>query len=52
MNKFDDFPVERLNPTDSNEDMVCFYCKTPVKVIQGKLENHKEDCVYRKQKSQ
>jgi hypothetical protein len=52
MDQFDDYPKERLNPTDTNEDMVCFFCKTPVKIIQGKLENHTENCNYRKQKTQ
>jgi hypothetical protein len=51
MEQFDDYPKERLNPEDSNDDMVCFFCKTPVKTIQGKLENHANNCTYRKQKS-
>lgn len=47
MEKFKDYPKERINSDDTNEDMVCFFCKTPVKNIQDKLENHQPECKYR-----
>ena len=50
MEKFEDYLKERLSAADTNEDMVCFFCKTPVKEIQGNLEKHKPDCKYRLKK--
>ena len=47
MKEYDDYPIERCNSLDTNKEMVCFFCKTPVSQINGKLENHKSDCKYR-----
>jgi hypothetical protein len=45
-----DYPKERVNALDSNENMVCFFCKKPVKEINDKLEAHAPDCKYRLKK--
>jgi len=50
MKKFEDYPKERINATDTNEAAVCFFCKTLVNEIQGDLKKHKSDCKYRLQK--
>lgn len=52
MEKFEDYPTERTSADKTNENMVCFFCKTPVKDIQGKLETHKPDCKYRIKKEE
>ncbi len=52
MGKFEDYPRERINAKDTNEDMVCFFCKTPVSEIQGDLEKHKSNCKYRIKKEE
>jgi hypothetical protein len=47
---YNDYPKERVDPLDSNEGMVCFFCKKPVKEINDTLEGHASDCKYRVKK--
>ena len=50
MAEYNDYPKERIDPSHSNDQQVCFFCKRPVSEIDGKLENHAPDCKYRLKK--
>lgn len=51
MANYSDYPKERQDPLDTtNKDMVCFFCKRPVKTINDTLEGHDTSCKYRKKK--
>ena len=52
MSEYDDYPKIRPNAENNNDDMVCFFCKVPVKTINGQLENHDENCAYRRKKEE
>lgn len=47
MAEYNDYPMERIDPSHSNDQQVCFFCKKSVAEIDGKLENHAPDCKYR-----
>ncbi|ANI99943.1 hypothetical protein A8O14_07590 [Polynucleobacter wuianus] len=44
-----DYPQEKIE--EHQHAYRCMYCKIPTTVIFGLLENHAEDCTYRKQQS-
>jgi hypothetical protein len=48
---YEDYPRVRPHADAANDEQVCLLCKTPVKEIKGRLENHKPNCAYRQNKS-
>jgi hypothetical protein len=50
MTIYNNYPKERPDPLASNEDLVCFFCKKPVKEIKDTLTGHSPDCKYRLKK--
>jgi hypothetical protein len=44
-----DYPQEKIE--EHQHAYRCVHCKIPTTVIFGLLENHAEDCAYRKQQS-
>jgi hypothetical protein len=47
MTTYSNYPKERKDPLDTNEELVCFFCKKPVKEINDTLTGHSLDCKYR-----